>query len=119
MKRLAILGSTGSIGRSTLSVVRSLGDSFGVSALAAGSNIDLLEEQAREFRPRTVAVKEADAAGELDRRLGGLCRVLHGSEGRVAVATHDEVLIERYGRRTVRLEDGRIVEDIPGARGLP
>jgi 1-deoxy-D-xylulose-5-phosphate reductoisomerase len=52
--RLAILGSTGSIGRQTLEVVRSLPDRFDVVALAAGSNVTLLEEQAREFRPELV-----------------------------------------------------------------
>jgi 1-deoxy-D-xylulose-5-phosphate reductoisomerase len=88
LKRLAILGSTGSIGRSTLDVVRYHADRFGVVSLAAGANIDLLEEQAREFHPETVAVGTAEAAGELEARLGGLCRVLHGPEGRVAVATH-------------------------------
>jgi 1-deoxy-D-xylulose-5-phosphate reductoisomerase len=51
---LAILGSTGSIGRQTLEVVRSLPDRFEVIALAAGSNVTLLEEQAREFRPQIV-----------------------------------------------------------------
>src|SRR5881397_1213070 len=49
---LAILGSTGSIGRQTLDVVRSLPGRFNVIALAAGTNVTLLEEQAREFRPR-------------------------------------------------------------------
>src|SRR2546428_6232601 len=49
---LAVLGSTGSIGRQTLDVVRSLPGLFQVIALAAGSNVTLLEEQAREFRPR-------------------------------------------------------------------
>jgi 1-deoxy-D-xylulose-5-phosphate reductoisomerase len=59
--RLAVLGSTGSIGRQTLDVVRSLAGRFNVIALAAGSNITLLEEQVREFRPRFVcAGREAD-----------------------------------------------------------
>lgn len=52
--RLAVLGSTGSIGRQTLDVVRSLGGRFNVIALAAGGNVTLLEEQVREFRPRFV-----------------------------------------------------------------
>ncbi len=59
--RLVVLGSTGSIGRQTLDVVRSLPGRFNVIALAAGSNITLLEEQVREFRPRFVcAGREAD-----------------------------------------------------------
>jgi 1-deoxy-D-xylulose-5-phosphate reductoisomerase len=90
VKRLAILGSTGSIGCSTLDVVRSHAGRFRVMALAAGTNLELLEAQAREFRPETVAVKEADAARELEGRLGSLCRVVHGREGRVEVATHPE-----------------------------
>ena len=58
---LAVLGSTGSIGRQTLEVVRTLGDRFNVVALAAGLNVTLLEEQAREFRPRFVyAERESD-----------------------------------------------------------
>ncbi|HSP55883.1 MAG TPA: hypothetical protein VLS25_09880, partial [Dehalococcoidia bacterium] len=56
MTGLAILGSTGSIGRQTLDVVRSLPDRFDVIALSAGSNVTLLEEQAREFRPRLLNV---------------------------------------------------------------
>src|SRR3990170_2515851 len=59
--RLAVLGSTGSIGRQTLEVVRSLPGRFNVIALAAGGNVTLLEEQVREFRPRYVcAGREAD-----------------------------------------------------------
>ncbi len=58
---LAVLGSTGSIGRQTLDVVRSLPDRFDVVALAAGTNVTLLEEQAREFRPKLLyAGREAD-----------------------------------------------------------
>jgi 1-deoxy-D-xylulose-5-phosphate reductoisomerase len=52
--RLAVIGSTGSIGRQTLEVVRSMPERFEVVALAAGSNVTLLEEQAREFRPRLI-----------------------------------------------------------------
>jgi 1-deoxy-D-xylulose-5-phosphate reductoisomerase len=57
---IAILGSTGSIGRQTLDVVRSLSDRFDVIALAAGSNVTLLEEQAREFRPQLVYAERED-----------------------------------------------------------
>src|SRR5207244_12559118 len=59
--RLAVLGSTGSIGRQTLDVVRSLPRRFNVIALAAGNNVTLLEEQVREFRPRFIY-----AGGEAD-----------------------------------------------------
>jgi 1-deoxy-D-xylulose-5-phosphate reductoisomerase len=93
VKRLAILGSTGSIGCSTLDVVRSHAGRFRVVALAAGTNLELLEAQAREFRPEVVAVKEADAARELQCRLGSLCRVVHGRDGRIEVATHPDAQV--------------------------
>jgi len=70
MKRLAILGSTGSIGTHTLDVVASHPDQFEVTALAAGNNVDLLQEQVRRFRPRFVAVAAEAAARTLARRLG-------------------------------------------------
>ena len=99
MKRLAILGSTGSIGVSTLDVVEAFPDAFEVVALAAGSNLDLLEEQIRRVRPETVSVRDAEAAAELRRRTEGRCRVLHGDDGPVAVSTHDGVdLVVRSGR---------------------
>lgn len=70
MKRLAILGSTGSIGTHTLDVVASHPDQFEVTALAAGNNVDLLQQQVRRFRPRFVAVAGEAAARTLARRLG-------------------------------------------------
>ena len=56
MKKIAILGSTGSIGTQTLSVIEEHADDFEVTALACGNNIRLLEEQMRKFRPKLVAV---------------------------------------------------------------
>jgi 1-deoxy-D-xylulose-5-phosphate reductoisomerase len=91
VKRLAILGSTGSIGVSTLDVVRAFPDSFRVVALAAGGNVDLLEQQVRAVEPETVSVRDAETAAEVARRVGDRCRVLHGPDGLVAVATHDGV----------------------------
>jgi 1-deoxy-D-xylulose-5-phosphate reductoisomerase len=70
MKRLAILGSTGSIGTHTLDVVASHPDQFEVTALAAGTNVDLLQQQVGRFRPRFVAVAGEAAARTLARRLG-------------------------------------------------
>jgi len=90
VKRLSILGSTGSIGRSTLDVVRSHESRFRVVALCAGGNVELLEAQVREFRPDTVAVRDESAARALEQRLDGGCRVLHGREGRLEVATHPD-----------------------------
>ena len=63
MKKIAILGSTGSIGTQTLSVIEEHADDFEVTALACGNNIRLLEEQMRKFRPKLVAVWSKEAAG--------------------------------------------------------
>jgi len=82
MKRLAILGSTGSIGTHTLDVVASHPDQFEVTALAAGNNVDLLQEQVRRFHPRFVAVAGEAAARTLARRLGADgVEVAWGTEG--------------------------------------
>ena len=79
-KTISLLGSTGSIGRQTLEVCRELG--VRVAALTAGRNIDLLEEQAREFRPQLAAVSELEPALELARRLEGLpIEVAYGVDG--------------------------------------
>jgi 1-deoxy-D-xylulose-5-phosphate reductoisomerase len=82
MKRLAILGATGSIGTHTLDVVASHPDQFEVTALAAGNNVDLLEQQVRQFHPRFVAVAGEAAARTLARRLGTAgVEVAWGTEG--------------------------------------
>jgi len=88
---LAILGSTGSIGTSTLDLVTSFPDRFAVATLAAGRNIDVLEAQARQFTPERVAVAEPEAARELARRLGSLTRVVSGADGLVEAATQGGV----------------------------
>jgi 1-deoxy-D-xylulose-5-phosphate reductoisomerase len=67
MKRLAILGSTGSIGQQTLEVMRSSGDRFQVIGLGAGRNLPLLERQIQEFQPRLVSIAEADLTQSLRR----------------------------------------------------
>ena len=68
MKKIAILGSTGSIGTQTLDVVRANGD-IEVLGISAGKNVKLLEEQAREFHPQLIAVWEEAAAKDLAVRL--------------------------------------------------
>jgi 1-deoxy-D-xylulose-5-phosphate reductoisomerase len=88
VKRISILGSTGSIGGSTLDVVRAFPERFRITALAAGSNIELLQRQVQECGPELVAVKDAEAASELAPALPPGCELLHGAEGRMAVATH-------------------------------
>ena len=80
VRSLSILGSTGSIGTQALEVVRNLG--LNVEALAAYRNITRLEEQIREFRPKTVAVFEEKAAADLKTAVSDLSvRVLSGMEG--------------------------------------
>jgi 1-deoxy-D-xylulose-5-phosphate reductoisomerase len=95
MKRIAILGSTGSIGRNTLSVVESYPERFEVATLAAGKNVELALEQALRWKPQIVSVaEEADAdALRAQLRASGLTEieVVHGSAGTICVATQPEV----------------------------
>lgn len=84
------MGSTGSIGESTLKVAAHLPKQVSVVALAAHSNIDRLEQQARQFQPKLLAVYEPDQAQILQKRLPDI-PVLAGMEGLKAVATHDSV----------------------------
>lgn len=90
MKKIAILGSTGSIGTQTLEVVRENGD-IEVLALAAGNNIKLLEQQIREFRPKLAAVWKEDKAIELRENIKDLdVRVVSGMEGLIEVSVMEE-----------------------------
>jgi 1-deoxy-D-xylulose-5-phosphate reductoisomerase len=95
MRRIAILGSTGSIGRSTLSVAESYPERFQIVALAAGNNLDTAFEQAKRWRPRVVSIAKAADADILRSRLKkeGLTEieVVDGAAGTVRVATHPEV----------------------------
>jgi 1-deoxy-D-xylulose-5-phosphate reductoisomerase len=92
VKRVAILGSTGSIGVQALDVAARCPDRFEVVGLAAGRNVDRLLEQVRAFRPRVVAVADAAAVPGLRAALGsGGPEVLAGDAGAVAVATHPDV----------------------------
>lgn len=87
MRRIAILGSTGSIGTQTLEVVRTNGD-IEVLGLAAGSNIKLLEEQIREFNPKIAAVWDEDLALELQEKVRDLdVKVFAGMDGLIEVST--------------------------------
>ena len=95
MKRIAILGSTGSIGRSTLSVAESYPERFQIVALAAGSNLDAAFEQARQWKPRLVSMASEPDADLLRTRLNqagrGEIEVVHGAAGTVKVATNPHV----------------------------
>jgi len=90
MKKIAILGSTGSIGLSTLEVVRKFPDHFAVEVLTVNTRIDLLEKQIHEFHPKTVVVKDLRLATELEKRLGTNCEVLAGEEGLIQVAASSQ-----------------------------
>jgi len=104
-KKISILGSTGSIGTSTLDIVRLHPDRFKVVGLAAGSNIDLLIKQIKEFSPRLVSVQSKDHFLALREKIGPKnLEILKGSEGSQAVASMDEVDL--------------VVSGIVGAAGL-
>jgi 1-deoxy-D-xylulose-5-phosphate reductoisomerase len=92
MKRITILGSTGSIGSRSLKVVDAHPERYKVAALGAGRNLDLLERQIERFRPRSVAVLEHELAEELRRRLnkGSGTEVFSGTEGFVRLAQMEE-----------------------------
>ena len=95
MKRIAILGSTGSIGRSTLSIVESYPDRFQVATLAAGNNLESALEQALRWQPRVLSLaneRDADTA-RAQLRAAGLpeVEVVHGAAGTVQVAIHPDV----------------------------
>ena len=95
MKRIAILGSTGSIGNSTLSVAESYPERFQIVTLAAGRNIESAFEQAVRWRPRVISMATEADADALQKRLNreGLneIEIVHGPAGTVRVATHPEV----------------------------
>jgi len=105
MKRLTILGSTGSIGVNTLDIVHKFPDRFEVIGLSAGLNTKLLKQQILKFRPKMVSVFNKELADSLQRELPNLSlEIVHGVEGLIQVATHPEV--------------DQVVSAIVGAGGL-
>jgi 1-deoxy-D-xylulose-5-phosphate reductoisomerase len=94
LKRLAILGSTGSIGQSTLSIVEQFPERYSVTALAAGRNVDEAFAQVSRWRPRVVSMGTEELAGRLAARMreAGISGVdvVHGTEGTVVCAVHAE-----------------------------
>lgn len=91
MKKIAILGSTGSIGTQTLEIVDHYGEDLDVCALAAGSNIEKLEEQIRKYRPRLAALWSEKACEELRVKVADLpVKVVCGMEGLLEIATMEE-----------------------------
>lgn len=94
MKKIGIMGSTGSIGTQTLDVVRNHPEDFCVTALSAGRNIRLLEEQIREFSPKLAVVGDEELAKELRIRVNDLnVKVCSGMEGLLEMAVHPEMEI--------------------------
>ncbi len=95
MKKIALLGSTGSIGTQTLEIVREHKD-LEITALAAGRNVSLLEKQIREFQPKLAVLWEEQAAKDLRRRVQDLpIKILSGMEGllEIAVMPESEILV--------------------------
>ena len=88
MKKVLVLGSTGSIGVNTLNVIRNFPDKFSVAALTINTRIDLLEPQIYEFKPPVVVVKDEKLASELRKKLTVKCEVLSGIEELIYVAAN-------------------------------
>ncbi len=92
MKRLSILGSTGSIGVNTLHIVSQFPERFKVVSLSAGLNTQLLKQQILQFRPKVVSVLTKELSETLRRELKNVpVEIVHGIEGLIQVATHPEV----------------------------
>src|SRR5690606_6502029 len=93
MTGIAILGSTGSIGCNTLKVIEHLGG-YRVVTMAAGRNIEKLAEQVAKFQPELVSVDGEQSVEELERSLRAagisLPKIVHGSDGLIAAATHEK-----------------------------
>ncbi len=93
-RRLAILGSTGSVGEQALAVVEAFPDRYRVVALAAGRNVEKLAQQVRRFHPELVSVADEELAASLRERLGGLrVEIATGASGLEAVAAHPADLV--------------------------
>ena len=90
MKRLSVLGSTGSIGVNTLGVAEQFKDRFQIVGLGAGANVDLLTKQIVQFRPRIVSVLTADLAAQLRKQMTDPPEIYHGIEGLIRVATIED-----------------------------
>lgn len=90
MKKIAVLGSTGSIGTQTLEIVRNHPE-LQVVALAAGNNVDMLEQQIREFRPLIAGIRSPEAAADLRGRVADLpVKIVAGMDGLLEIATMEQ-----------------------------
>jgi 1-deoxy-D-xylulose-5-phosphate reductoisomerase len=90
MKKILILGSSGSIGINTLNVVRNFPDKFRVIGLSVNSKIDTLEQQIKEFHPEFVVVTNESKAIELKSNIGNLCEVFAGNDGLLKVSSEKD-----------------------------
>ncbi|MGK9475482.1 1-deoxy-D-xylulose-5-phosphate reductoisomerase [Melioribacter sp. OK-6-Me] len=86
MKNILVLGSTGSIGKNALRLVKEFRDEFKIAGLTAHSNIDLLEKQIEEFNPPAVVVGDEQNAKILKERINGRCEILYGEDGLIEIA---------------------------------
>lgn len=91
MKRLSVLGSTGSIGTQTLQVVRANKDDFVIKALAVNTNAEMLYEQAKEFKPEVVCIYDKKTAEDNKSRFRGVSRLVSGIEGLIECAALSDV----------------------------
>ncbi|NBD22432.1 1-deoxy-D-xylulose-5-phosphate reductoisomerase [Paenibacillus glycinis] len=105
MKKITILGSTGSIGTQTLDIIGRNPDRYAVEGLAAGNNVDLLIEQAKQFRPKTVCLSNKALADEAMPHLPAGTKAVYGDEGLVEIAAGTDA--------------DTVVTAIVGSRGLP
>jgi 1-deoxy-D-xylulose-5-phosphate reductoisomerase len=104
LEKIAILGSTGSIGTSTLDVVRQHPEKFQVVALAAGSNVDEMIRQARDFQPQLISMSTKELAERVAKELPDTIKVIWGEQGLIEVATHPDATY--------------VVSSLVGSRGL-
>lgn len=105
MRKIAVIGSTGSIGTQTLDVVKKHPERFSIEALAAGSNVELLLEQVKEFKPKMVSVGNKQLAQQISSVLPGDIKLFYGEEGLIQVAAHNGADI--------------VITAIVGSQGLP
>ncbi|HEX8154699.1 MAG TPA: 1-deoxy-D-xylulose-5-phosphate reductoisomerase, partial [Thermoanaerobaculia bacterium] len=105
MRGVSILGSTGSVGRSTLAVIDAFSEQLAVAGLAAGGNIELLAEQVDRYRPQLVSVRNEVDVERLRGRIAHRCEIVFGDAGASAVATMSEAQV--------------VLAAIVGAAGIP
>lgn len=105
MKKISVLGSTGSIGTQTLDVARMHRDQFQIEGLAAGSNVELLLQQVKEFGPRKVSVATKELAEQVKHSLPAGTEVFHGREGLIEIAAGTDAEL--------------VVTAVVGSMGLP